>query len=416
MAAEAFDFLPLLRQGDVVSFGQACAEPLALTRQLAEQASALHAAHGRLKLFLAGSFSGVFQRAQSEHFDFASYGAIGDGAALASIGRLDLYPVHYSQLPVLLAGPLKPDVVLLQLSPPDAQGRHSFGVANDFQLGIARRARVVVAEVNARVPFSPHALVPADLRIDHVIHSDQALVEAPASARGETSDAVAAHVAALVPDGATLQMGVGSIMDAICQALRSHRHLGIHSGVISDGMADLMAGGAVTNSRKGAHAGASVAGSLLGSRRLFEFAHRNSAIRLVETDITHGAASLAKVRGLCAINSAVEVDLTGQVNAEVSAGRYVGAVGGQVDFLRAAANSEDGLSVIAMPSTAAGGKVSRIVANLSGPVTTPRSDVDCVVTEWGVARLRGLSLRERPAALAAIAHPQHRDALLAAAC
>ena len=414
MHADAFSFLPVLRPGDTLSFGQACSEPVGLVRGLLREADSLHAAIGKVRVFIAGSYSGLIRPEHGDRFDFFSYGAIGDGAALARACRLDICPVHYSQLPALLTGPRRADVVLLQLSPPDAQGRHSLGVANDFQLAAARQARVVIAEVNARTPYSPHALLPADLRVDHWVASDEALVEVPRASIDPVSERVAGHVASLVEDGATLQMGIGSLMEAICSALRGHRDLGVHSGILTDGMADLMVQGVVTNSRKGSHVGQSVAGSLLGGRRLFDFAHRNAQIFLAETDLTHGVPSLLAQRRLCSINSAVQVDLTGQVNAEVSSGSYIGAVGGQVDFVRAAALSPDGLSVIALPSTARKNTVSRIVGKLSGPVTTPRSDVDCIVTEWGVARMRGLSLRERAQAMAAIAHPAFREELLRA--
>jgi acyl-CoA hydrolase len=414
-ASEGFLFSSILRSGDRISFGQGCSEPVGLLRELLRQGESLHATLGRLKLFVAGSYSGLVEPQHADWFDLSSYGAVGDVAALARSGRLDIYPVHYSQLPALLAGHWRPDVALLQLSPADADGRHSLGVANDWQLAVARRARVVVAEVNSQAPFSPHALLPRDVRIHYVVHTDEPLVETPRSPVDAVSEQVATRVAALVGNGATIAMGVGSLMEAICRALRSHQDLGIHTGILIDGMADLMMQGVVTNARKGTHLGLSLAGSLLGSRRLFEFAHRNAEIVLAETDITHGRASLARQHRFCSIASAIEVDLTGQVNAEVSRGRYIGAVGGQVDFVRAAVNSEGGRSIIALPSTAGEGKISRIVSRLSGPVTTPRSDVDYVVTEWGATCLRGRSLNDRAKAMAGIAHPDHRDALLRAA-
>jgi acyl-CoA hydrolase len=270
----------------------------------------------------------------------------------------------------------------------------------------------LVAEVNARVPFVPGALLPQDVRIDHFVHADEPLVEFPAARIDDVSRQVATYLAPLVPDRATLQMGIGSLMEAICHALRSHRGLGVHTGILTDGLAELMRSGAVNNEHKGSFPGQSVAASLLGTRALFEFAHGNAAVRIVETDISHGAASLARLQRFCSINSAVEVDLTGQVNAEVSRGRYVGAVGGQPDYIRAAAACEDGMSIIALPSAAGSARTSRIVTQLAGPVTTLRSDVHWVVTEWGAANLRNTSLRGRAKALAAIAHPDHRDALL----
>lgn len=415
VGVEGFAFQSILRPGDLICFGQACSEPVGLLRELLRQAESLHAVLGRLRLFVAGSYSGLLKPEHSAWFDFLSYGAIGDGAALARSGHLEVYPTHYSKLTSLLTDELRVDVVLLQLTPADAHGRYSLGVANDFQLAAARRARVVIAEVNARMPFTPSALLPDDVRIDHVVFTDEPLVEAPPSPIDAISEQVAAHVAGLVPDGATLQMGIGSLMAAICGALRSHRDLGIHTGIMTDGMMDLMLQGVVNNARKGTHVGQSVAGSLLGSRRLFAFAAHNPDIFLAESHVTHGIASLAQQTRFCSINSAVEVDLTGQVNAEVANGRYVGAVGGQVDFVRAAAQCDEGLSIIALPSGAAGGKVSRIVAKLNGPVTTPRCDVDHVITEWGATRLRGLSLRQRAVAMASIAHPDFREGLLRAA-
>jgi acetyl-CoA hydrolase len=411
-SADEIPFDEIFQPGDRIIFGQACSEPASLMGELLDQGPRLHSKLGKLKIFVAGSYSGLIKPEHARWFDFFGYGAIGDSALLARQGLLEVFPMHYSQLPEALAGIFRPDVMLMQLSGPDETGRHSLGAACDFQLIAARKARVVIAEVNARAPFAPHALLPDDVRIDYAMRSDRALVEAPQSSPDEASSRIAAHVASLIPDRATLQMGVGNVMDAICRALASHQGLGIHSGVLTDGMADLMAEGVVTNAHKGTHVGQSVVGSLLGTRRLFDFAHNNSDICLSETDITHGASSLSKQLRLCAINSAIEVDLTGQVNAEMHGDRYIGAVGGQVDFVRAAARSPGGLSIIALPSAAKGGSVSRIVSQIKGPVTTPRSDIDYVVTEWGIARLRGCSLRQRARAMVEIAHPDHRAGLL----
>ncbi|MGN5477922.1 acetyl-CoA hydrolase/transferase C-terminal domain-containing protein [Cupriavidus basilensis] len=300
---------------------QACSEPQSLLSELLNQGERLHARFGRLKLFVFGSYSGLIKPEHAAWFDFEGYGAIGDTSALARAGLLDIYPVHYSALPALLESTLRPDVMLLQLSRPDGAGQYSLGVASDFQLTATRNARVVIAEVNAHAPFSPCALLPDDVRIDHAVRSDLPLVEAPRAGRDEISDRIASHVAGLIEDGATLQMGVGSVMDAVCRALATHKELGVHGGILTDGLADLMRQGVVTNARKGSHAGQSVVGSLLGTRRLFEFADNNAQICLAETPVTHSPESLARQLRLCAINSAVEVDLTGQVNAEMSGGR-----------------------------------------------------------------------------------------------
>ncbi|WP_233853003.1 acetyl-CoA hydrolase/transferase family protein [Paraburkholderia sp. HD33-4] len=412
--AEDFPFESVLRPGDRICFGQACSEPTGLVRELLRQGERLHAKFGRLKLFICGSYSGLIKPEHGAWFDFEGYGAIGDSALLERRGLLDVHPVHYSQLPALMESTLRPDVMLLQLSGPDLQGRYSLGAANDFQSTAARSARVVIAELTSFAPFSPSALLPDDVRIDHVVRTDLPLIEVTSAASDDTAEAIASHVAGLIEDGATLQLGVGSLMDAICRRLINHKDLGVHGGIMTDGLAELMMRGNITNARKGSHPGRSVIGSLLGTRRLFDFADNNDDICLSETDVTHSPESLGRQYRLSSINSAVEVDLSGQVNAEVSGGRYIGAVGGQLDFVRAAVRSPGGKSIIALPSTARGGSISRIVSSLHGPVTTPRSDVEYVVTEWGVACLRGRSITERMRAMLAIAHPNHREALSAA--
>lgn len=412
---EVFPFESILHAGDRICFGQACSEPTGLLGALLRQGERLHAKFGRLKLFVCGSYSGLIKPEHGAWFDFEGYGAIGDSATLARNGLLDVHPIHYSQLPALLESTLRPDVMLLQLSNPDSDGRYSLGVASDFQLTAVRNARVVIAEVTSYAPFSPSAILPDDVRLDYIVRTDLPLVELARAASDDTAEAIGANVAGLIADGATLQMGVGSLMDAICRRLADHKDLGVHGGILTDGLAELIMRGAITNARKGSHLGQSVVGSLLGTRRLFDFADNNAEICLAETHVTHSPESLARQYRLSSINSAVEVDLSGQVNAEVSSGRYIGAVGGQLDFVRAAARSPGGASIIALPSTARGGSISRIVSTLHGPVTTPRSDVEYVVTEWGVACLRGKSIAQRTRAMVAIAHPDHRDALSAAA-
>ncbi|RYZ04631.1 MAG: hypothetical protein EOO24_12915, partial [Comamonadaceae bacterium] len=222
------------------------------------------------------------------------------------------------------------------------------------------------------------------------------------------------HLSDLIPDRSTLQMGIGGVPEAVFAMLTDRRELGIHSGMIGDSAMDLIEAGAVTNTHKGLDDGLTVTGAIFGTQRLYRFVHQNPALRLMPTSHTHAAATLSRVKRLVSINSALEVDLTGQVNAEAIGRDHIGAVGGQVDFVRGAAMSEGGVSIIALPATGKGG-ASRIVADLSGPVTTARSDVDVIATEHGIARLRGLSIGQRVRALAAIAAPEHRDGLLAQA-
>jgi acetyl-CoA hydrolase len=342
-----------------------------------------------------------------------SYGAIAQNLKLARAGLLDVVPVHYSQLPQLfLSGACPVDVALIQLSLPDQSGRYSLGMANDYVLDIARRARVVVAEVNAAAPWSCGAALPDGVRIDHWIHSDREPARPVYAGGGDFADRIAARVAALVPDGATIEIGVGLLPDRIVAALSGHRDLGVHTGTIGEGLVDLVEAGVVTNARKPIDAGRSVVALLSGGRRLAAFAHHNSELEVRPAAYTHAPATLAQLDGLVAINSALEVDLTGQVNAEMVDGRYVGGLGGLVDFCRGAAGAVNGRSIIALGSTARGETVSRIVPRLDrSPVTVGRSDVDTIVTEWGVAELKGRSLAERARRMVAIAHPDFREML-----
>jgi acetyl-CoA hydrolase len=248
--------------------------------------------------------------------------------------------------------------------------------------------------------------------IDVLVESDERVIDMPDPDPTAVERDVARHVAALIPDRATVQLGVGTLPVAVAQALASHRELGVHSGVISDAFVDLVERGVVTNAHKGIDAGRTVTGGLFGTRRLRDFAVSSGLVDMRNVDYTHNLAVTSRLSQFHTINSAIEIDLSGQANAEVAGGRYLGAVGGQVDFVRAGVASAGGRSIIAFPSTTPDGKHSRIVASLgTRPVTTARSEVDVIVTEYGAAHLRACSLQERARRLLAIAHPAHRDAL-----
>jgi acyl-CoA hydrolase len=236
-------------------------------------------------------------------------------------------------------------------------------------------------------------------------------VEVSPAQIGETDLAIAKIVAGYIEDGSVIQVGIGAVPDAILRLLGDRRNLGVHSGMIGDGLVDLVQAGVITNALKPIDAGISITGALIGTRRLFEFVHHNSQIGMRSSSYTHNEAVLSRLTRLVTLNSAVEVDLTGQVNAEQSGSQYLGGTGGQVDFVRAGSRSPGGRSIIALPATAKGGKVSRITAALSGPVTTARSDVDVIVTEFGAAELKGQTLAERARRLVKIAHPDFREEL-----
>jgi acyl-CoA hydrolase len=410
LRAEDLELARYIRPGDTVVWAQGTAEPLTLSEALVRQRHAI----GPITLFLGPAFSETLRPEHADRLTFLGMSAIGAQRRLVDAGVLRLIPCQLSDVESLFdSGILKCDAVMLHLSPPaESGGEYSMGIVNDYLKIAMRRARTVIAEVNDRVPWT-YADAPLDMaRVDYVVRTSRPPLEHSTRAPSEVDNRIARHVAALVPDGAVIQMGIGAMPSAILNALHGHRRLGLHSGMLSDSVVDLIESGAVTNETKPFDRGVSVTGTLLGTRRLYDFAHRNPALRLVPLSITHNVELLARIDGFVSLNSAIEVDLSGQVNAEVAGGTYIGAVGGQVDYVRAARRSHGGKSIIALPATARGGKVSRIVASLSEPVvTTARSDVDIVVTEYGAAHLRGMSLEERARRLLAIAHPDFREQL-----
>ncbi|QBQ98757.1 acetyl-CoA hydrolase/transferase family protein [Paraburkholderia pallida] len=400
------DLSGLIRPGDTVMWGQSHAEPVTLMRALVAQRDRLR----RLRLFLGIGLADVLAPEHADAFDFLAYCGSGANRKLARAGVLDILPAHYSQLPALIgSGALRIDVVMLQVSPPDEQGRYSLGLAREYLVEALKHARAIIAEVHPEVPWTYGGPWLQASDIDLLVASDTPFADSPASAPGEVELAIGRHVASLVEDGATLQTGIGAIPDAVLAQLRDRRDLGVHTGSIGDGVAALCEAGVVTNARKTIDAGVTVGGVIIGSERIRRFAHRNAALELRGTEYTHNPKVLGRIARFVAINSAVEVDLTGQVNAEMVAGTYVGAVGGVGDFLRAAQSSPGGVPIVALPSTAS--VHSRIVTRVSGPVTVPRSDACVIVTEYGVADLRGLSLAQRVLRMIAVAHPAHRERL-----
>ncbi len=402
--AATLDLAGFIRPGDRVVVGQVSAEP----QTLAEALPAAFAAAGPFETFLGTVVSGSFDTVPAE-MRFAGYGAMGKVSRLARRGQLDVWPLHYGALEAGFAsGAIRADVVLIQLA--RRRGGFCATLANDYVLAAARRARCVIAEVNARAPWCAGAEIGAELRIDAIVETDREPVSVPAAVPGETERAIARHIAALVPDGATIQIGIGAIPDAVLDGLGQHRELGIHSGVFGDRMAGLLASGVFTNARKSVDAGLTVANVVVGSRPAFEALDGNAAIRLAPAAHTHSHSVLARQERMVAINAAMEVDLSGQVNAELADGSPVGGAGGLCDFTRGAAASKGGRAIVALRATDRTGQISRIVPRVQA-VTLARTDIDTVVTEYGVAELRHRSAAERARALIAIAAPRHRETL-----
>ena len=403
------DLARYIRPGDTVAWGQACAEPLTLTEALAGQRKQL----GGVRCFTGISSSSALRPEHCDYLSFVSYTGAGANRALVQAGALDILAAHYSDLP----GILRPRRGVLVAAAAGPDGTFGFGLGADYLATLVSSARVVIAEVNDQVPdlHCDRRLDPDE--IDVMVRVSRPPAQYPAAAARDIEDAIAGHIADLIEDGATIQLGIGSMPSAVARRLRGHRDLGVHSGVITDAIAELIEAGVVTGARKSVDRGLVVTGFLMGTQPLLALAAADPAITLRDTRYTHDPAILAAQHRLAAINSATEVDLTGQANTETAAGRYIGAVGGAVDFARGAARS-GGVPIIALPATAhtsSGGTPSRIVAQLSGPATVSRADAGVIVTEYGVADLRGQTLAQRRERMIAIAHPDHRQALAEAA-
>lgn len=333
-------------------------------------------------------------------------------------GRADFTPVFLSEIPALFRdGTLKIDVALVQVSPPDAHGFCRLGLSVAAARAAVDHADVVIAEINPRVPRTLGHSALHTSRITYAVEVDRPLPEVRCAPPGEVENAIGRHIAAEIPNGATLQMGIGVIPDATLAALQGHEDLGVHTEMFTDGLVDLCERGVITNRKKTRFHGRVVASFAMGTERLHAFVDENPFVELHPSDVVNDPLEIMEQRAMMAINSAIQIDLTGQVCADSIGDRIYSGIGGQMDFMRGAVRSEGGKAFIALPSTAKGGSISRIVGRLdpgAGVVTT-RGHVQYVVTEHGIVNLRGKNLRQRAELLIAIAHPDHRDELRAVA-
>jgi len=358
--------------------------------------------------------SSCFSREVSGRLRSVSMFVGADARPAVTEGRADFMPVFLSDIPSLFSSGAVPlDVALVQLSPPDRHGCLSLGTSVDAARAAVDHARIVIAEINDRMPRTHgNTVVPFD-RIHAFIHTSRPLAQASHSPPSEVEVRIGEQIAALVDDGATLQTGIGGIPDAVLARLVNHHELGIHTEMFSDGLIPLIEGGAITNRRKAVHPGRSVTSFVSGSQALYDYVHDHPAIEFHGCDRTNDTSLIRKNDKVTAINAAIEVDLTGQVCADSMGPTIWSGIGGQMDFLRGAALSRGGKPIIALPSTAKGGTVSRITAQLrpgAGVVTT-RGHVHWVVTEYGAHNLHGLTIRERGEALISLAHPDVRGEL-----
>jgi acyl-CoA hydrolase len=409
LSAGALDLTSLVRPGDTVIWSQGPSEPQCLTEALVKQRHHI----GRFSAFLGSCYSKTFEPGHSDCIDFVGLGAVGYTRKILEAGALQVIPCHLSELGSMIRRrEFRIDVVLLQVSQREEDGAFSYGAVCSYLPDAVRAARTVVAEINDQAPWTGSFEGLDPKLISHCVRVSRPLFAVPSRESPAEDVAIAKNLAPLIEDGAILQVGIGTLPNAILAELRGHRDLGIHSGVIGDGVVKLIEAGVVTNASKTIDRGVSVTGGLFGTRMLNQFAHRNPTIRVDPVSYTHRPNVLASFKSFTAINSAIEIDLFGQINSETANGKYVGTIGGQTDFVRGTRVSERGRSILAMSARVSAQGQSRVVNALSSSfVTAARADTDTVVTEFGVAELRGQTVEERARRLIAIAHPDDRECL-----
>ena len=328
--------------------------------------------------------------------------------------KADFIPCYFKDVPAMLGEAFPVDVAVVSVSNPDAEGYCSFGVSCDYAKAACKKAKTVIAEINEMTPYTFGSQNKIHVsEIDYIVPCAYNLPEIPNPTIGEVEKNIGKNCASLIKDGATLQLGIGAIPDAVLMFLGDKRDLGIHTEMFSDGVVDLVEEGVINNSKKTLHKGKLVSTFIMGTRKVYNFVDNNPNVCLYPVDYVNDPWVIGQNDNMVSINSCIEVDLMGQVASETLGLKQFSGTGGQVDFVRGAALSKGGISIMAMPSTAAKGKASRIVPLLTegAAVTTPRNDVDYIVTEYGIAKMKGKTLRERAQNLIAIAHPDFRAGL-----
>jgi 4-hydroxybutyrate CoA-transferase len=410
-AAEA---VRLVKSGDRVYIHPGAATPEDLARALVARASELR--NVEIVHLLTLGYADYVKPGMEESFRHLALFVGPNVREAVNAGRADYMPVFLSEVPELFSsGRIPLDVVLIQVSPPDEHGFCSLGVGVETTKTAAKYAKRIVAEVNPRMPRTLGDCFLHVTKLDAVVEVDRPLFELKPSVPVVVQTRVGEHVASLIEDGSTLQMGIGGIPDAVLSFLGTKQDLGIHTEMFSDGVMELIQAGVINNERKTLHPGKVVASFLMGTRTLYEFVHNNPIIEMHPTEYVNDPFVIAKNDRMVAINSALQVDLSGQVCADSMGFDIFSGFGGQVDFVRGAARSRGGKPIIALPSTAKDATLSRIVPALdtgAGVVTT-RADVHYVVTEYGIAELYGRNLRQRAEALIDVAHPDFREELRA---
>ena len=411
--------------GSKLSMGMAMAEPPALLKALADRAEAGGIEDLKVYYFEATSIAGKTILRYELMDRIRPYCMFVSATERALIKRgvengerkiINYVPNNFHQAPRLLIDEIGIETFVCTVSPIDRHGYFSFGTGNDYSTKVARAAKRLIVEVNANMPRVSGAGAELHVsEVDAIVENNVPLLELPVRAPTPEDEVIGRTIASLVPDGACLQMGVGALPNLVCAELRDRNDLGIHTEALNPGLVDLIRAGVVTNRHKAIDRGKTVFTFAMGQKAMYDFLNDNPAVESAPVDYVNDPRIIARNDNVVSINATIQIDLTGACNSEHMLGHQYSASGGQLDFVRGAYASKGGKSIIAAQSTAAKGKVSRIVARLDGPVTTPRIDTHYVVTEFGAVNLKGLSSTERAKALIALAHPEFRDELTEAA-
>lgn len=402
-----------IKSGQRVVVAHACGEPSIILDALV--ANAAQYENVEIIHMVAMGKAAYCQPQYDKNFHHNAFFLGGSTRAAAAEGRVDFTPVYFSEIPSLLREDLRPNVTLLQCSPPDAHGYVSLGVSVDYTKPAAEASDLIIAQVNQNMPRTLGDSFLHVTQIGCLVEADTPVIELEPPKIGDVERAIGENVASLVRDGDTLQLGIGAIPDAVLLFLKEKNDLGIHTEMFSDGVVELVEAGVITNKAKTLHRGQSVATFLMGTRRLYDYVNNNPAVAMYPVDYVNDPYVIGQNDNLVSINSCVQVDIMGQVVSTSAGLRQISGVGGQVDFVRGANLSKGGRAIMAMPSTTGKGKISKIVPFLDqgSAVTTTRNEVNYVITEYGIAKLKGKSLRQRAEALIRIAHPDFRDELTA---
>lgn len=402
----------MIRTGQKVALSPVCAEPQVLVKALLDRRESLK--NVIIYTMLPMGECAYIQPGMEEHFKVKTFSVGPRLMEAVNSGRAEYIPCHLSQIPGFFAKKMiQADVALVQLSPPDSHGFCSLGVSVSYIRPVLEHTKIVIAQINDQMPRTLGDTLVHISQVDYVVEASYPIPTIPAAKIGEVETKIAEYTSELVPDGSVIQVGLGNMADAILNQLKDKNNLTVHTGTFSDGVMGLVESGAL-EPRVGEPATARMTTTeVIGSSKLYEFCDQNPMVAVRPIDYTHNINVLSRIKNLVSVTSGIQIDLSGQLNAEMRGQTLMNGVGGQLDFLRGAAASEGGKAVVVFPSTAKRGTVSRIVSQLDAGITATvgRADIDYVITEYGVAQLSGKTLPQRARELIAVAHPKFREEL-----